>query len=87
MRMLQDAAVAAALLRVCQSIDTLQQPERFRQWANSVARNEIRRLVQQRMSVLPIKEADGIESGIGEVEALVMQLDIQTGAPPSACSP
>ena len=70
-------AVAAALLRICQSINTLHQPERFRSWANSVARNETRRLVQQRVTVLPIEQADGIESGMTEVEALAMRIDIQ----------
>lgn len=83
LRHFEDAqdAVSAAILRICHSIDTLYQPESFRQWANSIARNEVHRIFQRRKSDLSIEEFDGIETDIGDVEAQVMQFTILTTMP------
>ena len=85
LRHFEDAqdVVSATLLRVCQGIGALRDPERLRPWADSIARNEARRLAARRGSVLPLFEIDTVDASAGEVvgarefEVLMQRLDIQ----------
>lgn len=72
----QDAA-AAALLRICQSIGSLRDSERLGPWADSIARNEARRLARLRGNALSLSDLDGSDLSLTEEEALVLRLDIQ----------
>ena len=79
LRQFEDAqdAVAAALLRICQSVGSLRDSERLGPWADSIARNEARRLAQRRGTAISLLDLDGADLSMAEEETLVLRLDIQ----------
>jgi RNA polymerase sigma factor (sigma-70 family) len=68
-------AVAAALLRICRHVKELREPERVREWMNSIVRNEARRLRSRAgSSSLSLEEADGY---VETASPSLLRLDIE----------
>jgi RNA polymerase sigma factor (sigma-70 family) len=68
-------AVAAALLRICSHVKELREPERVREWMNSIVRHEVRRLRARAGSpALSLEEADGC---VETTSLSLLRLDIE----------
>jgi RNA polymerase sigma factor (sigma-70 family) len=71
-------AVAEALLRICQHIGELREPERMRPWSHGIARNEARRIASARRRGECIS-LSGQEENVGDSPAYTALIDSTAG--------
>jgi RNA polymerase sigma factor (sigma-70 family) len=68
-------AVAAALLQICRHVGELRDPERVREWMQSIVRNEARQIRRRPSSLsLSLEEGEGLAADGGDP---LLRLDLQ----------